>query len=136
MPLFVLAGSLMGRSGEAGVAATAASAARHNDALVGMREVVHQLACDLVVNDRADRHFQHDAFALASGLVGALAVASALSLVFGIEAEVHQRVVALAGLHDDVATASAIAARRKAMQPLPPSPAFIRILASSTNISD
>ena len=38
-------------------------------------------------------------------------MASALRLVFGIEAEVHQRVVALAGLHDDVAALAAVAAR-------------------------
>jgi hypothetical protein len=37
-------------------------------------------------------------------------VASALSLVFGIEPEVHQRIVALARFHDDIAAASAISA--------------------------
>ena len=34
----------------------------------------------------------------------------ALGLVFGIETEMHERVVALAGFHDDVAAFAAIAA--------------------------
>ena len=79
-----------------------------------MREVVHHLARHLVVDDGSDRHLQHDALALAAGFVGAFAVASALGLVFGIEAEVHQRVVALARLHHHVATMTAIAAGRTA----------------------
>ena len=41
-------------------------------------------------------------------------MASALRLVFRIEAEVHQRVVALARFHDDVAALAAVAARRAA----------------------
>ena len=110
MAFFVLARRLMRRGGEARVAASAASAARHHDALVGMREVVHQFAGDFVVNDGADRNLQDDVFALAAGLVGAFAVTSALGLVFGIEAEVDQRVVALAGFHDDVAAVAAVAA--------------------------
>ena len=39
-------------------------------------------------------------------------MASAFGFVFGIETEVDQRVVALAGLHDDVAAATAIATGR------------------------
>jgi hypothetical protein len=38
-------------------------------------------------------------------------VASALCFVFGIEAEVYQRVVPFARFHDDIAAASAITAR-------------------------
>ncbi len=79
---------------------------RHHDPLIGTREVVHHFASDLVENDGADGHLQHDVVALTAGLVRAFAVASALGLVFGIEAEVHQRVVALAGFHDDVAAAA------------------------------
>jgi hypothetical protein len=39
-------------------------------------------------------------------------MASALSFIFGVIAEVHERVVTLARFHDDVAAASAIAAGR------------------------
>jgi hypothetical protein len=46
--------------------------------------------------------------------IAALAVASALRFVFGIEAEVKKRVVVLAGGHDDVAAAPAVAAARTA----------------------
>src|SRR5205085_9687178 len=56
------------------------------------------------------RHLQHDAFAFAAGAVGAFAVAAALGGVFRIKAEVHQRIVALAGFHDDIAATAAIAA--------------------------
>src|SRR5271167_2464760 len=75
---------------------------------------MHQFAGDLVIDDGTDGHFQHDGRPLAAGLVRTFAVASALALVLGIEAEMHQRVVALAGLHDDVAAAPAVAARRTA----------------------
>ena len=66
----------------------------------------------VVVHEGADRNFQDNVFPFATGLVGAFTVASAFGLVFGVEAEMNQRIVALAGLHDDVATASAIAAPR------------------------
>ena len=51
-----------------------------------------------------------DVLAIASGLVGTFAVTSALGVVFGIEAEVDERVVALAGFHEDVAALAAVAA--------------------------
>ena len=111
LAFFMLARRLMDRGCEARVAASAATAASNDDTLVGMREVVHQFAGDFVVDDGADRNLQDDALALAAGLVGAFAVTAALGLVFGIEAEVHQRVVALAGFHDDVAAVPAVAAR-------------------------
>ena len=103
------------------LAASAAPAARNDDALVGLREVVHQLAGLVVVDDGAHRNLQHDALALAAGPVGAFAVTAALRLVLGIEAEVDQRVVALAGFHDDIAAASAVAAAtdRRAEQTSP-----------------
>ncbi len=50
----------------------------------------------------------------APALVRAFAVASALRLVFGIEAEMHQRVMPLAGFHDHVSALAAVAARRSA----------------------
>ena len=58
--------------------------------------------------------FRIDVFAVASGAVGAFAVASALGFVFGIETKVDERVVALAGFHDDVAAFAAVAAGRSA----------------------
>ena len=61
--------------------------------------------------DRAHRNFQENVHALAAGAVGAFAVASALGLIFRIEAEVHQGVVTFARLHDDVATLAAVSPR-------------------------
>ncbi len=75
---------------------------------------MHHFTGHLVVDDGSDGHFQDDALALAAGLVGAFAVASTLGFVFGIEAEMHERIVALARLHHHVATMTAIAARRTA----------------------
>src|SRR5439155_17111372 len=54
--------------------------------------------------------FENDIVAFASALVAAFTVASTLGLVLGIETEMHQRVVTLAGLHVHVAAAAAIAA--------------------------
>jgi hypothetical protein len=76
----------------------------------GTREIVHQLAGFVVVDDGSDRNLQHDPVAFGSGSVRALAVAPALRLVLRIEAEMHQRVVALAGFHQDIAATPAIAA--------------------------
>src|SRR5262249_61249500 len=78
-------------------------------ALVRLRKIVQLLTALLVIHNSAHRYFQDNALTIAAGAVGALAVASALGVIFRIEAEVDQRVVALAGLHDHVATASAIA---------------------------
>jgi hypothetical protein len=39
-------------------------------------------------------------------------VTSALRLVLGVEAEVDERVVALAGFHEDITTTSAVSAAR------------------------
>jgi hypothetical protein len=41
-------------------------------------------------------------------------VTATLCFVFRVEAEVHERIVAFAGFHDDVATASTIPSRRTA----------------------
>ena len=108
---FMLPRSLVSGGGEACISPSAAPAAGDDDAIVGVREVVHLLSGFVVVQDRAYRNFQQNVHALAAGAVGAFAVASALRFVFGIEAEVHQRVVAFAGLHDDVAALAAVAAR-------------------------
>src|SRR5207244_11674877 len=58
-----------------------------------------------------DRNFQHHVIPGLAATVGAFSVASALRVVLGIEAEVDQRVVCLARLHDDVAPAATVAAR-------------------------
>ena len=68
----------------------------------------------IVVKDRSYRNFKNDVFALAPGLVRAFAVTPALRFVLGIEAEVHEGVVALAGFHVDVAAFAAIATGRSA----------------------
>ena len=47
-----------------------------------------------------------------AGFVGALPVTPALGLVFGVEAEVDESVVALARFHYHVATMTAVATRR------------------------
>src|SRR5579859_4131031 len=110
----VLARCLMDRGRKAGVAAPAAPAAGNHEFLIGAGELEYLLAGLVVVDDGTDRNFQQHVAAVASGFVGAFAVASALRFVLGIETEMHQRVVALAGLHDDVATLAAVAARRSA----------------------
>src|SRR5579884_3858361 len=85
---------LVSRSGKLRVAAAAAPAPRNNKALIGGFKVVQLLTGLLVIQDGADRNVQHHIGAVATCLVGALAVAPALRLVFRIEAEVHQGVVA------------------------------------------
>src|SRR5689334_10938638 len=94
------------------VAAAAAPPAGDDDLLVCAREVVHLLAGIRVIDDRSYRDFQHHTFAIASRLVRSLAVAPALSFVFGIEAEVDEGVVALARFHHHITAPSAIAAGR------------------------
>src|SRR5438552_14752316 len=97
-----------------GVAASASATASNYDALIRIRVVVNFLSRFIVVQDRSHRNFKDDVFALAAGFVRAFTVAPALRFVFGIEAEVHQRVVALAGFHVDVAALAAIATGRSA----------------------
>ena len=100
----------MDGGGEVLVAASAASAFGDDDALVGLCEVVDQLAGVLVVEGGADRDLQDDGVAVEAGAVGAHAVLAALGLVLGVVAEVDQGVVALGADHDDVAAAAAVAA--------------------------
>jgi hypothetical protein len=93
------------------VAATAASALGDDDLLVGVLEVVHQFAGVLVVNGCAHGDFEDDGASVEAVAVGAEAVFAALRLVFRVIAEVNEGIVALRGDHDDVAAASAVAAR-------------------------
>ena len=111
-PFLMLARRLMYRCCEAGVAAATATTAGYDETLIGLGELEQLVAGFVVEHDRSDRNFQDDAFAVASGLVRAFAVTPALRGVFGIEAEVHQRIVALARFHDDVAALAAIASGR------------------------
>src|SRR5581483_4791343 len=104
------AGRLVGGGLELGVAATATAAASNDHALIGTAEIVNDFPGCVVVNDGADGNFEDDVRAFAAGAIRAFAVASALGVVFGVEAEVDERVVALAGFHDDVAAASAVSA--------------------------
>src|SRR5438270_8280286 len=103
---------LVGAGGKMLVAASAASALRHNHALVWVREIVQALAGFIVINNGPDRDFQDDAFTVTTSAVGAFAVASTLAFVFRVKAEMHQRVMALAGFHHNVAAAAAISAGR------------------------
>ena len=120
--------------------------ASDDDLIVGTHEVVDLLAGDVVEEDRADGDFEDSVLARDAGTVGAEAVASALRFVLGVEAEVDEGVVAERGFHQDVAAVASGRrprgpprgtnfSRRKAMQPLPPSPALTRIRASSMNIA-
>ena len=65
-----------------------------------------------VVQNCSDRNLQDDITSFLSRSVRAFAVPPAFSFVFRIEAKMHERVVTLAGFHDDVAAPSAVAARR------------------------
>src|SRR5205823_10973649 len=106
-----LAGRLMSGGCELRIAAPAAASAHHDKALVSAAEVVQLFAAFIVVKDGPDRHFQNDAGAVSPGLIRALTVPPTLSFIFGIEAEVNQRVVALAGFHHDIAATASIATR-------------------------
>src|SRR6185312_15055616 len=108
--VFVLARSLVHRCFELRIAATTASAASNDQAIVRRRKIVHNFARVGVINNRADGNFEQNVFALAPGFVGAFAVTSALCLVFRIKSKMHQRVVAFAGFHDDIPALATIAA--------------------------
>ena len=93
------------------VAAPAAPALRDHNALVRLLEVMHQLARLHVVERSAHRNLQRDRSAIQTGAVRAHAVLAALPLVLRVVAEMNQRIVPLARLHDDVAATAAVATR-------------------------
>jgi len=81
---FVFARSLVGAGGKVLVAAPAASALGDDDPLIGLAEVVDQLAGLLVVQRCADGDLQDDGVAVESGAIGTHAVFAALALVLGL----------------------------------------------------
>src|SRR6202049_3795737 len=110
----VLARSLVHGGGQTGMPAPTPSAASDYDALVGACEINHFLAGVVVIDNRSYRNFEDNILAFAPRLVRAFTVTSALGFVFRIKAKVHQRVVAFAGLHDDVSALAAVATRGSA----------------------
>src|SRR5215469_9115601 len=96
----MLSRGLMHRRCKTRIAATAATAAGDDEFLIGRRKFESLLTGLIVVDDSPDRNLQPHIGAFAAGLVGSFSVPSALGGVLGIEAEMHQRVVALAGFHD------------------------------------
>src|SRR5262249_6293609 len=96
------------------IATTATSAVGYDNALVSLRKIVDLLTALVVIHDGSDRHLQDHTFAITAGAIGTFAVASTLGVVFRIEAEMDQRVVAFAGFHAPVAATPAVAARRAA----------------------
>ena len=107
---FVLARGLVGGGGEVLVAAAAATAAGDDDLVVGAGEVVDELAGVVVVEEGADGDVEDGGLAGGAGHVGAEAVAAALGLPLGVEAEVDEGVVGERGAHEDVAAVAAVAA--------------------------
>src|SRR6202044_2741320 len=101
--------SLMHRSRKSCIAPTAASAPGNHQVLIRAGKIEHPLACRLVIHNRSHRNFQNDIFAFAAALVRAFTVTPALRFVFGIETEVHQRIVTLAGFHDHISAVAPVA---------------------------
>ncbi len=90
------------------VSPSASSTLGGNDSFIGMLKVMHQHAGLVVVQDRADRHFQNGVHAFPAAAIGAFSMTPPLALMFGVEAEVNQGVVSFARFHDDIAAAAAI----------------------------
>src|SRR5437667_9909547 len=102
---------VMRGSRELGIAPASASAAGNYESVIGVREVVDPLSGVGVVNDGSDGDSKQNVFAFPPGFIRTFAVASTLSFVFGIEAEMDQRIVSLARFHNDVAALATIATR-------------------------
>ncbi len=92
------------------ISATAATALGGDNPLVRMTKIVHQFAGLVVVESGAYGDLQNDVRTLAARAIRAFAVFSALGFVLRVVAEMDERIVALARLHDDVAAAAAVAA--------------------------
>src|ERR1700756_3190415 len=107
-PRLMLSRRLMHGGGKARVAAAASPATGNYETLVRLREFEHFFSGLVVVNNCSDGNLQNHVATVASGLVRTFAVASAFRAVFGIETEMHQRVVTLAGFHDHIAAFAAV----------------------------
>ena len=92
------------------VAATALAAFGDAELLARMGEIVEALAGGFVPDNRADGHLDFERCAFGAGALAAFPMASALRLVFRVEAELQQGIGVLAADHDHVAAAAAIAA--------------------------
>jgi hypothetical protein len=100
----------MRAGGKVLVATSATAALSNHHAFVWIGEIMDQLAGVIVIDNGADRDFENNVFSIATGAIGTFTVPPAIAFVFRIEAEVNQRIVALAGFHDDVTTAAAVTA--------------------------
>ena len=85
---------------------------RHHEPFARLGEIVQQLARREIVDQRAHRNGQVDRRAIASRALAAFAMASALGLVFRIEAEMQQGIVMRTRDKNNVPAATAIAAAR------------------------
>src|ERR1035438_5691874 len=103
-------GSLVPGRCESRVATAAASASGNDHSLIRGREIEHLPARFLVIDNRSHWNLQEYVLAFAPTLVRALAMTSALRLVFRIKTEMHQRVMALAGFHDHISAVTSVSA--------------------------
>jgi hypothetical protein len=95
-----------------GVAESAASAFRHAKSLARFCKVKKKLVCFGVENLCADGNFNDRTRAFVSGAIRTFAVSSALGLVFGIVSKMQECIETFVRFQPDIATATAIAARR------------------------
>ena len=100
----------MGGSRKVLIATAASSSTSHHEAIAGVREIVEQFTCIVIVDDgsHGNRSFGGRSFAPAA--IAAFAVTPALARVLRIKPEMKQRVVVLARHQHDVTAASAVTA--------------------------
>jgi hypothetical protein len=97
---------------EARIPTPPAPTASHDESLIRLRKLEGFLATFILINNGPNRYFENDISPIAPGLVGAFSVVPTFGLVFRIEPEMDQRVVPLAGLHDDITALASITAGR------------------------
>src|SRR5580704_9175323 len=100
----------MRRGGEARVALAAAAASCDDKSIAGRGEIMQHLAGFPIVDDGAHGRGNVDRCAFAALAVAAFAVAAPLGLVFGVETEVQEGIVMLAGDQDHIAALASVAA--------------------------
>src|SRR5262245_48242760 len=94
------------------IAKTAIAALGNRRALTDFGEIGNERLAVLLIDLRADRHFQHGILAVGTRAIFAHAVAAALALEVLLIAIVDQGVEAVDGLNYDVAAFTAVAAVR------------------------